>query len=403
MLRRRDMAGFSTSNPDYFKCLNDCRQVANHLETEIAVALEATIGGYGVIVLNKGLVVDANILVTGTIQFNTARKPCGDEGDDRAGHGTHVSGAAAGAAFGPAAKADEVSVAEEYNGLGKGAKIFFTDVMQNADPNCNVPGQVCNRVAEMTVPLNTKGLLYQPAHSAGARVHLNSWGCKTPVGEDATYCNRYDANARDVDAFTWENPDFLTITAVGDAGETWASGTVASPATCKNCLSVGASDTFNEQYREAALFRDPMEDMCDCKYPRSCSQSETVKGTFVDGNRDQLLGELPACCDDTVLLEHELTDQEIPSRQTWSIFFPDLNFFDANIQDFVKDNYRWATEGSSIEFDYQATSREFSTPNYVVSPPAIQVPTHAPPSSWSEPMTIAYARPEDGLFCRLFC
>jgi hypothetical protein len=65
--------------------------------------------------------------------------------------------------------------------------------------------------------------------------------------------------------------------------------------------------------------------------------------------------------------------QEIPSRQTWSIFFPNVSYFDANIRNIVKDSYGWGTVGASIEYDYRATSREFSTPNYVVSPPTIQV------------------------------
>ena len=374
VLRRRDMASFTPSNPDLSKCLNDCSVVANRLETATAVGLEATNGGYGVIVYNKGLVVDANILLKGEIQFMTARKPCGDNGDDRAGHGTHVSGAAAGAAFGPASRAAEVQEAAAYNGLASGAQIYFTDVMQNADPNCNVPGLVCTRVAEMTVPLDTKRLLYQPAYDAGARVQLNSWGCKRQSEESVTTCNRYDTNAQDLDAFAWEHPDWLAVTAVGDAGDSWASGTVASPATCKNCLSVGASDIFNEEYRESVRFRDPMEDMCDCKYPRSCSQSESIKGAYVDSsNREQLLGEVPDCCDDRVVAEHVLTDQEIPSRQSWSVFLPNMSFFDPNVQQFVRDNYRWAQDGASIDYDYHAESRVFSTPNYEVSPATIQV------------------------------
>ncbi len=57
-----------------------------------------------------------------------------------------------------------------------------------------------------------------------------------------------------------------------------------------------------------------------------------------------------------------------------------MSFFDANVREEVKAKYAWGTEGSSIEYHYTAESREFSTPNYAVSPPIIQVRFHPRPS-----------------------
>ena len=82
----------------------------------------------------------------GSVQFSTADVPCGDYGDDRAGHGTHVTGSAAGRAYAPASQAQQVMAARPYDGIAPGAKIYFTDVMYNADPACNIPENVCGRV-----------------------------------------------------------------------------------------------------------------------------------------------------------------------------------------------------------------------------------------------------------------
>ena len=97
---------------------------------------------------------------------------------------------------------------------------------------------------------------------------------QVPAGEAGDYCNDYTAEAADMDAFMYKNPEALVIvavgaaqftcftstnsaylltgtkvqvvTAVGDAGELAQDATVASPATNKNGISVGASDIWNE-------------------------------------------------------------------------------------------------------------------------------------------------------------
>lgn len=65
----------------------------------------------------------------------------------------------------------------------------------------------------------------------GARVHSDSWG-----SDDSGY----DSLAWDVDAFSWNNPDFLAVFAAGNDGEE-GEATVFSPATSKNGLTVGAT------------------------------------------------------------------------------------------------------------------------------------------------------------------
>jgi hypothetical protein len=47
-----------------------------------------------------------------------------------------------------------------------------------------------------------------------------------------------------MDQFVWDNPDFLAVVAAGNSGESARQGTVSSPGTSKNVLTVGAVSTY---------------------------------------------------------------------------------------------------------------------------------------------------------------
>ena len=155
---RAETETFNTKNPDYSKCLNDCRNHKGNVVEVEAIVLNAAVGGYGVIIANLGFTSDVDPALTGSvtahfnlkgsIQFKTAFKPCGDRGDDRAGHGTHTTGVALGAVDTPDLPEfhKQKAAAMEYNGIAPGAKVYFDDVMQNDSPKCNVPGTLSSQV-----------------------------------------------------------------------------------------------------------------------------------------------------------------------------------------------------------------------------------------------------------------
>jgi hypothetical protein len=88
------------------------------------------------------------------------------------------------------------------------------------------------------------GQFFQNAYNDGARIHTNSWGCSAEG--DPQFCNVYNGQARDVDAFMLDHPDMLIMFAAGNEGNVGDGNTVGSPATCKNCLTVGASQNDYE-------------------------------------------------------------------------------------------------------------------------------------------------------------
>uniref|UniRef100_A0A7S4MVU2 subtilisin n=1 Tax=Odontella aurita TaxID=265563 RepID=A0A7S4MVU2_9STRA len=137
-----------------------------------------------------------------------------DSRDDNNGHGTHVVGSILGR------RSDDGTSSGETNGLGDGiardAKIAFFDIGYTNRPYLNVPQNAPN--------------LLDPGRNAGAKIHSASWGSND---------NGYGRDERGFDAYLRKNDDFLIIIAAGNSGS--RGNTVGKPATCKNGISVGAS------------------------------------------------------------------------------------------------------------------------------------------------------------------
>ena len=129
---------------------------------------------------------------------------------DEIGHGTHTSGSIAG-------NTTNTSMSQ-YDGQAKDAQLYFQDIGAS---NQTLQG----------LPADLSTGLFPNAYNFGARVHSDSWGATT---------SSYDAYARQVDVFVAAHPDFLVLFANGNAGPT--VGSVGSPATAKDLISVGATD-----------------------------------------------------------------------------------------------------------------------------------------------------------------
>jgi Subtilase family len=140
---------------------------------------------------------------------------------DTFGHGTHVAGTVAGDNFA------HVLVHDHADGMAPGAKLVIQDAGVHPDPCADLPGIGC--------PVVDLKPLFQQAYDQGARIHTNSWG----DNEEAAVQNDYTAASQDVDQFQWDHKDDLIFFAAGNSGP--RRGSVGSPSTNKNGVSVGAT------------------------------------------------------------------------------------------------------------------------------------------------------------------
>ncbi|MGC5323853.1 S8 family serine peptidase [Brevibacillus sp. SYSU BS000544] len=159
-----------------------------------------------------------------------------DSGDasDQGGHGTHVAGSIVGTGA--------ASANGEIKGLAPEAKLVFHSM---DDEEQNLMGD-----------LNE---MWSEAYELGARIHSDSWGVDD--------FGQYGDLSYQADAFLWENKDMVALIAAGNSGEE-GDYTVGSPATAKNVIAVGASESYRPEFtisddpNEVAIFssRGPTED-----------------------------------------------------------------------------------------------------------------------------------------------
>ncbi|MEE4270409.1 MAG: S8 family serine peptidase [Thermoanaerobaculales bacterium] len=147
-------------------------------------------------------------------------------GWDDHGHGTHVAGSAAGDELGN-------GVHERVDGMAPAARLVIQDGGFLFDDCGDLPGLGC--------PMKPLVPVLEQAWLQGARIHSNSWGDE----ENILPLGRYTERTADVDRFMWQHKETLVLFAAGNAGP-W-DGTVISPSTGKNGISVGATDSGDAQ------------------------------------------------------------------------------------------------------------------------------------------------------------
>ena len=160
--------------------------------------------------------------------------------DKRSGHGTHVTGSAAG---------DGTASGGTIQGMAPKASISFQAVEQWTifSESCPYP----SGYYLTGIPINLAPM-FQQAYNWGARVQNESWGAvaQNQILRRSEF-GIYDDQARQFDSFIQANQDFAVFVAAGNFG-TDANGfegdgyvdlrSISSPATAKNVITIGASE-----------------------------------------------------------------------------------------------------------------------------------------------------------------
>ena len=151
----------------------------------------------------------------------------GDGGEDgNSGHGTHVAGSVLGNGALSGGNPLTQNYTGSYAGIAPEATLVFQALENDAGDLVGLP-----------IDLNT---LFSQAKGAGADIHTNSWG--------GSQAGAYTSFSEDVDQFVWDNKDFLILFSAGNEGvDEDGDGVIdlrsmGSPATAKNCITVGASE-----------------------------------------------------------------------------------------------------------------------------------------------------------------
>ncbi len=155
--------------------------------------------------------------------------PDGDPFLDGHGHGTHVTGSAAGDTYhgtGATLVEDGYYLAQ---GSAPGSEIYSAKIF-DATGSGHVPSPVTP--------------IFSSANEAGAYVHSNSWGSTLGHGQYIWSSPEFDAAVRDSNPGTDYNEPMVITGSAGNDGE---QGT-PPPATAKNVIIVGATEPFNPWY-----------------------------------------------------------------------------------------------------------------------------------------------------------
>jgi hypothetical protein len=151
----------------------------------------------------------------------------GAPNDVDSGHGTHVAGSVLGNGdLSGATPSTHNYPNTAYVGIAPEASLVFQASEDGSSGGLITPADLND--------------LFSQAAGSGADLHTNSWGSSVP--------GIYTGDSEEVDEYVWDHKDFTILFAAGNEGiDSNADGvidrySIGSPATAKNCITVGATE-----------------------------------------------------------------------------------------------------------------------------------------------------------------
>lgn len=232
------------------------------------LASEGLSGGNGVIVqvqddgLDKGVATNqpwtAHVDILGQIAgiFNATSDPTGDS---KAGHGEINAGIIMGNATLGMTDAAGFRLGQ---GMAPQASVYATKIFKNSGP-FDIGNMTFTDLARF-------------AQNAGARFSNNSWGA--PVdGEYNADCAEFDALTRDCDPLEEGDQPMVYFFSAGNEGP--ANGTVGSPGSAKNVITVGAEENSDADGTDGCSVR-PSSSNSNRDIVNFSSRGPTMDGRF---------------------------------------------------------------------------------------------------------------------------
>ena len=180
-------------------------------------------------------------------------------------HGTHVAGSVLG---------NGTMSTGRYKGVAYQANLIFQGAQED--------------LGGIPTDLNS---LFRQAFTNGARIHSDSWGY-----DDNGY---YHTDSRNLDMFTWSNKTMLVLVAAGNAGTDANSDgivdldSIGSPATAKNCLTVGAAESDRPEFSAYTW-----GDSWPADFPANPIAGDEISGAYDNTNQGVAAFSSRGPCDD---------------------------------------------------------------------------------------------------------
>lgn len=209
-----------------------------------------------------------------------------DWADNSTSHGTHVSGTILGTGTGSGAGG-------RFKGMAPGAQLVMQSLKVPGNPNA--------------LAFPSYDILFGDAYEDGARIHNDSWG-GGPVGG-------YSTSSQLIDAYLWENKDFIAVFAAGNN-----ASNITTQGTAKNVVTVGAS-----RNNKGGAYYDPLTMASfSCKgpihdrriKPDVVAPGQYLKSTFKDGGYKEMSGTsmaTPVVAGSLALIREYYRTKAIPS------------------------------------------------------------------------------------------